>query len=344
MTLEELLIDENINISKAARILEEKKSKIIYAVRGGKLVGSISDGDIRRFVSNSVDLSNLVSSIINYNCVYAKIGADVSNLFYGNELYSIPIVNDDMEIIEVKFRDGRSLKRKNNHLCPVVMMAGGKGTRLYPYTKILPKALVPIGDIPISERIFDMFFSYNCELFLMIVNHKKEMIKAYFSNFHKYNIYTIDEEMPLGTAGGLDLIRDKIETDFFVTNCDILVDTNYSEVLSLHRRDGNAITIVAAEYTNEVPYGVINCNLKNEYVGFKEKPINSYTINTGLYVMSKIVLNYINENEILSMPELIERVHISGNRIGVYVVPESKFMDMGQLEELEKMQIKLMVR
>lgn len=347
MRLEELLIEENSTIRTAVEQLERVRCKVIYVIRKGKLIASISDGDVRRYVLHEKNASLKLEYIANYKPTillsYEKERID--EIFSQSEVYSVPIVNYNHEVVEVIFRDGRRIRKKYSLKCPVVMMAGGKGTRLYPYTKILPKALIPIGEVPIAERIIKGFSDYGCEHFFMIVNHKKNMIQAYFDSVQKnYSVTYIDEKEPLGTGGGLYLLNGRLHQDFFLINCDIIIDADYNAIYNFHLDQRNFITIVAAKYHHVVPYGVVECNNEgNTYFGISEKPEINYLISTGMYVVNNELVTLMPQNENISFPDLIEIFKKEGKRIGVYIVEESAYMDMGQLEELEKMKKKLNV-
>ena len=322
------------------------RCKVIYVVKEGKLIASISDGDVRRYVLHEGNANLPLSYIANYNPRYLirYEKERIDEIFTGTEMYSIPIVNYNHEVVEVIFRNGRRVKKKYTLSCLVVMMAGGKGTRLYPYTKILPKALIPIGEEPIAERIIKGFCDYGCKDYYLIINHKKNMIQAYFDNVQdKYTISYIEEQQPLGTGGGLYLLRGKMEQDFFLTNCDIIIDADYNEIYNYHVKEENFITVVAAKYRHVVPYGVIVCSDQYKFGKIQEKPEINYIINTGMYVVNRELVELMPQNEKISFPELIEMFKQEGKKIGVYTVEESAYMDMGQLEELEKMKKKLNV-
>lgn len=343
MLLEEILLEENATIKDAIEKLEMVRCKVVYIVHNKKLKASISDGDIRRFVLHEENIHAPVKCIANKSpkFFYESQTEEIQRFFEECEAWSAPIINFNGEIIAVAFRNGQVVKNRNIASCPVVIMAGGKGTRLYPYTKILPKALIPVGDIPISEIIINSFKSYGCEAFHMIVNHKKDMIKAYFEANKSHGVHFYEEGKMLGTGGGLYLLKGTLKEDFFFTNCDVLIDADYSTMYQVHKNHHNAITIIAAEYTNSIPYGVIDMDEEHHYKKMDEKPSKKYYINTGLYILNPKVLELIPENEEISFPEIINLAKDTKMQVGVYTVAESAYMDMGQLEELDKMQRKL---
>ena len=321
--LEEILLEDNLSIKDAVERLEKVRCKVVYIVHNNKLKGSVSDGDIRRFVLKNKKLDNSVMDIANTmpTYFYENQKEKIKQFFDGCEAYSAPIVNFNEEITAVVFRNGRVIRDKNPACCPVVIMAGGKGTRLHPYTKILPKALMPVGEIPITERIINSFQNIGFNEFYMILNHQKNMIKAYYEGCGKeYNLSFLEEIKPLGTGGGLYLIKNIIQEDFFLTNCDILIDADYSSMYHAHKKQENAITIVAARYMNKIPYGVIEIDENNQYQEMQEKPSMEYLINTGLYLLNHKVLDLIEEEENISFPEVIERAKEKKMKIGVYIV------------------------
>ena len=221
-------------------------------------------------------------------------------------------------------------------------MAGGLGTRLYPYTKILPKPLIPIGETPITEHILNTFNKYGCVEFYMILNHKRNMIKAYFDSIEKeYELNYLDEEMPLGTGGGLSLLKRNINEDFFFSNCDVLIDINYIDLYEYHKENENFITIVCAKKYNKIPYGVVKSDETNNYLGMKEKPKYEFMVNTGLYVVNNKVIDELPENKEIGFPDIIDIYKKQGKKIGVYQIKEEAFMDMGEFKEMKKMQERL---
>ena len=344
MVLQDLLLEEDSTVKQAIERLETVRCKVVYVVKGKKLLASVSDGDVRRFSLKSGNVYSSVFEIANRTPIsfYEFEKEKWQETFKMTELYSVPLVNYNDEIVGVVFRDGTRVREGEKISVPVVMVAGGKGTRLQPYTKILPKALIPVGDVPISEHILNRFYESGCTCFFMIINHKRAMIQSYFDTIEKkYSVQYIEEEKPLGTGGGLSLLKGKIEEDFFLTNCDIIIDADYAAIYNMHKKKNNFITMVLSRYTANVPYGVVEIDEKNNYRGTTEKPSFSYLINTGVYIVNPRVIKELQENTQIGFPDIIESYRKAGEKIGCYIVSESAYMDMGQLEELEKMRQKL---
>ena len=233
-------------------------------------------------------------------------------------------------------------KPRNPLNIPVVINAGGKGTRLDPFTRVLPKPLIPVGDLPIIELIMKEYQSYSCEVFHIIVNYKKELMKAYFAdNERYYNITWYDEEKPLGTGGGLGLLKGKLTDTFFFANCDVLLTTNYESMIKFHKENGNIITMICAYKNISIPYGVIEMGLHGSIEKMKEKPSISFLTNTGIYIVEPEVIDDIEEGIPVGFPDIIEMERLKGKKVSVFPVSGNDWMDMGQLPELEKMRIKL---
>lgn len=346
MELQDLLLTEEASVRQAVECLEKFRCKVVYVVKRKKLLASVSDGDVRRYALSGENLENEIACIANYSpsAVKEYEKEKCQEIFQTTEMQSIPLVNLNSEIVGVVFRNGRIIREYKKIKIPVVVMAGGKGTRLHPYTQILPKALIPIGDIPISELIMNRFYEYGCNEFFFLVNHKSAMIQSYFDNIEKnYKIQYFQEAEPLGTGGGLSLLKNRIHQDFILTNCDILIDADYPSIYDIHRKKGNFITIVLSQYQNNIPYGVVSMDEENNYQRMEEKPSFRYLINTGVYIVNQQVVEDMPEQTTLNFTDIIEMYRKQGKKIGCYVVNESAYMDMGQFEELEKMKERLNV-
>jgi NDP-sugar pyrophosphorylase family protein len=217
---------------------------------------------------------------------------------------------------------------------PTVILAGGLGTRLYPYTKILPKPLIPFGEKPIIEVIMDRFNYYGVRNFHVSVNHMANMIKAYFSDQPAdYKIGFVQEEKPLGTAGSLHLLKGAIKKDFFVTNCDILIDADYGGIMDFHKTNQNDITMVCCMKRSSIPYGIVEITKGGTLRSLKEKPEFDHLVNTGMYVVKPGMLDLVPKNKFFHFTDLIEKAKSKGHKVGIYPISENAWLDIGQIEE-----------
>ena len=345
MDVKKLFITEETTILQAMQRIDELAKRIVYITEGNYLLASLSDGDIRRWILSKGSLDAPVCKAANYHpLVVRNANEEYARKFMrAKEILSVPVVNDRNEVVNVYFED--SAARVENHQLdgvPVVIMAGGKGTRLYPYTKILPKPLIPVGDEPIIEHIMKSFHHFGCNDFHLIVNHKKNMIKAYFNESNTpYNVMYADEDQPLGTGGGLSLLKGKIDDTFILSNCDILIRDDIAAMYEYHKKHGNLITMVCSVNDFTIPYGIVDIDEHGEIIQMREKPSLSFLTNTGCYIVEPEVIAEMECNQVIGFPDIIERYKRLGKRVGVYPISENSWLDMGQLDELRKMEIAL---
>lgn len=348
--LNNYLVNENVTVVDAMQVIDRNCRGIVYATDSkGVLVGSLTDGDIRRWLIKTGDMKTEIKSIINKSpmVLYREETAKAQQLMDKHQITSMPIVSRRGKVLDIVFKSTDSQKaaqEENKSLSdvPVVIMAGGKGTRLYPYTKILPKPLIPIGDIPIMERIIDKFTDFGVSQFYATVNYKKGMIKSYFNDLSSlYKLNYVEETEPLGTAGSIRLIKEDFDKPIIVTNCDILINADYEDIYRYHKESGNAMTIVSALKNIVVPYGVINSTENGAVVSMDEKPKLSYFVNTGMYVLNPEIIKEIPENTFFHMTHLSEKLLQTGKPVGMYPISEDSFLDMGEFEEMSRMEEKL---
>jgi len=216
-------------------------------------------------------------------------------------------------------------------------MAGGKGTRLDPFTRILPKPLIPINGEPIIKIIMDKFNEYQTKKFYVSINHQSRMIKAYFGdNNSEYDINYLEELEPLGTAGSLRYLVGKVSGPLIVTNCDIIIESDYNEMLAYHKENNNDITAVGAYRQYIIPYGVCEIENGGNLRKITEKPEYSFIVFTGFCILQGEILKHIPENKAYYMTDLMEKVRSEGGKVGVYPVSEDSWVDIGQWEEYKK--------
>lgn len=341
--IQKFIAQDTLTISEAMQKIDLNQNGILFLVNhNGILTGCVTDGDVRRFLLAGGKMDEPALYAANQSPKFAKSEDEAKILYHKKNYIVIPIISNDGVIRAVYTGEGIKQKKKAVLNIPVVINAGGKGTRLDPFTRILPKPLIPVGDLPIIEHIIKEYQGYYCEAFHIIVNYKRELLKAYFAeNEEHYNITWYDEEKPLGTGGGLSLLKGKLNTTFFFTNCDNLLKANYERILQFHRECHNVITVVCAYKNFSIPYGVVEMGINGKITGMKEKPLMSFLTNTGIYLVEPEVLSDIENNTFIGFPDIVEEQRKKGKNVAVFPVSENEWMDMGQLSELEKMRGKL---
>lgn len=339
-----------LNIVEAMEKIDANAHGILFVIdQKEKLLGTITDGDIRRWIIKTGKLDAPISEFMNQNpkIIYRKEVKQAQEFMKKMQVKALPVLDSKGKIVDIVLEDEKTemmagTDAKTLAQVPVVIMAGGKGTRLYPYTKILPKPLIPIGDIPIMERIIDRFLDYGVSEFYATVNYRKNMIKSYFSDLAAdYSIQYVEEDKPLGTAGSLCLIGNSFKRPFIVTNCDILIHADYADIYQYHAESGNALTIVSALKNIVVPYGVIHSKENGTITAMEEKPKLSYFVNTGMYVLNPELLEKIPKDTFFHMTDLADELLKEGKQVGMYPISEDSFLDMGEFEEMRRMEKKL---
>lgn len=330
-------------ISEAMQRIDRNSKGILFLEdERGILAGCVTDGDIRRFLLAGGKMSDNIMGAANGRPKSAHALAEAKRMYHEKNYVAIPIIDWEGKITGI-YTGGEEGSRERAALnIPVVINAGGRGTRLDPFTRVLPKPLIPVGDLPIIEHIMKEYQSYECKEFHIIVNYKRELMKAYFAdNENHYRITWYDEMTPLGTGGGLSLLRGKLKDTFFFANCDALLTANYESMLKFHRENGNAVTMICAYKNINIPYGVVEMGINGTIKDMREKPLMSFLTNTGIYIVEPEVIEGIEDNVPVGFPDIVERERQKGKRTAVFPVSEKEWMDMGQLPELEKMRTRL---
>ena len=334
----------SISISDAMQKINKNSAGILFLVSDdNRLKACITDGDIRRWLLAGGGLSEPAQNAANKYPKCARSVEEARTLYHKRNFIAIPIIDDSGLLLDVYTGFNGENKKSHNPLhVPVVINAGGKGTRLDPFTRVLPKPLIPVGEYPIIELIMREYQKYACDDFHIIVNYKKDLLKAYFvDNERQYKIHWYDENQPLGTGGGLSLLKGKLDSTFFFINCDALLKADYGDMLAFHKEQGNAITMICAYKNFEIPYGVIEMGVNGKIEDMREKPVMSFLTNTGCYIVEPEVLGEMLEGESIGFPDVVVRQKEKGRKVAAYPISENDWMDMGQLPELEKMRIKL---
>lgn len=343
--IQERAIQSTMTVIQSLKRMDEKKVKMLFVYDNEKFLSILTIGDIQRAIINSIDLNNDVTTILDLKKQFAspsETRETVREKMLKLRAECMPVVNDEGELVDVyfwneMFKHSVPQHREKMEL-PVVIMAGGKGTRLKPITNVIPKPLIPVGDKTILEEIMDQFESIGSKKFYMSVNYKADMMEYYLSQLdHKYDIEFFMEDKPLGTIGSVALLKGKITTPFFVSNCDILIDQDYRDVYEYHQNNHNDITIVTAVKSICIPYGVIETGEDGLMTGLKEKPEQTYMINTGVYILNPELIDEIPEGEFFHITHLMEKVKARGGRVGCFPVSENAWRDMGEWPEYLKM-------
>lgn len=343
--IRKVCIESQSSILSALKQMDAVKHRLLIVTDDGRFRSMLSIGDIQRAIIRGMAMEKPIIGILRDKTNVASIHdsrEEVEKYVKERKTEFMPIVDDNDNIVEVLFWDelfGTDvIHRSAEFNLPVIIMAGGKGTRLRPLTNVLPKPLIPIGEQTMLEDIMDRFVECGCHDFFVSVNYKAEIIKRYLDNLGKpqYHISYFQEDKPLGTAGSLHLLKDKITDTFFVSNCDIIIEEDYGEILKYHRENHNEITVVAAIKNLAIPYGTLETKEEGLLSDIKEKPEYIFKINTGMYILEPHLINEIPQDEFYHITFLIEKLMKEGRRVGVYPINEGSWIDVGNWDEYLK--------
>ncbi len=332
------LIPESATIKDAISNLDETGFQIVLVVSSQRiLLGAVTDGDVRRGLLRGFSLNTSIESIINRDplVVPPEIPHDaISWLFKTNKVTQIPIVNAEREVVGLHLMN--KLAEKNNSDHPMIIMAGGLGTRLKPRTEYCPKPLLPVGGKPILEHIIERARNAGFTRFLLAIRYLGHMIEDYFGDGRLWDVEIdyLREDIPLGTAGALSLMAQRPEKAFLVSNGDILTDICYDELLDFHLRHKAAATMAIRSYQWQHPFGVVQTK-GVDIIDIEEKPLVSTHVNAGVYVLEPHVLDLLNKTETCDMTVLFERIRQRGLRTVAYPIHES-WLDVGCIESFEE--------
>ena len=336
--LEDIIVRESTSILEALKIIDESSKQIAIIVDNEKkLLGTISDGDIRRAILKNISLNDPIKNIYSKNPIVANINnskEEILNICRSKKIHQIPIIDEKGNLIGLEILD--ELISKEIKLNKVVLMVGGLGTRLRPLTKNIPKPMLKVGDKPILQTIVEKFSHYGYKNIVMCVNYKLNIIQDYFGDGSKFgvNIDYILEDKRMGTAGGLGLIDEKPTEPFFVMNADLLTNVNFDHLYDFHVTNNSVATMCVQYYDFKVPYGVVNVE-NTKILSIKEKPTQKYFVNAGIYMLSPDCLKYIPHNQFYDMPTLFEKL-ISENENVISFPLREYWLDIGHIDEYEK--------
>ena len=336
--IQNIKLTVNATIKEALQIIDGGAMQIALVVdENDKLLGTLTDGDIRRGFLKGLDLNSSIESIIFKTPTIAKISdtkEEILKLALSKKLHQIPVVDDDGKILGIQ--EIEELVKPKEKTNKVVLMVGGLGTRLRPLTENTPKPMLKVGNKPILQTIVEKFAEYGYTNIVMCVNYKSQIIQEYFGDGSDFgvNIEYILEEQRMGTAGALSLLKEKPTEPFFVMNGDLLTNVNFEHLHDFHIANDSIGTMCVREYDFQVPYGVVNIDESN-ILSIEEKPTHKFFVSAGIYMLSPNVLEYIPENEFYDMPTLFEKI-ISEKQNAISFPLREYWLDIGRMEEYKK--------
>ena len=336
--IQKLKLKINSTIKEALQIIDLGAVKFAIVVDNeDKLIGTLSDGDIRRAVLDGKVLENTIENIYCKEPTIANVNAskeEIINICTSKKLYQIPIVDDFGKVVSVDILD--ELLKPTAYPNKVVLMVGGLGTRLRPLTENTPKPMLHVGGKPILQTIVEKFASYGFVHIVMCVNYKSHVIQDYFGDGSKFgvNIEYIFEEQRMGTAGALTLLSEQPNEAFFVMNGDLLTNVNFEHLLDYHMDNDSMATMCVREYDFQVPYGVVNID-DGQITSIEEKPIHNFFVSAGIYMLDPKCIDLMPQDEFYDMPTLFER--LIGMKENTISFPLREYwLDIGRIEEYEK--------
>lgn len=337
MSVSDFEIREHQSIKEALSIIERSTHKIAIVVNEDKkIIGSVTDGDIRRGLISGVALTQEISAIMNSHPTIAIVGEDIKPYIAAlkaNIYGQVIVANIDGTLSDIISLN--DLLKTEQESGIAVIMAGGKGKRLRPITESIPKPMVEVGGKPILEHLVKQLANQGFKKIILTVNYKKEIIQNYFKDGAEFgvSIEYVEEEEPLGTAGSLSLLPKWVDKAFVLLNADLVTSANFFALKHYHESTENLLTVCVRDYQHQVPFGVVEVDKDNHITNIMEKPVYQALASTGIYALSPSVLQYIPYNQYLDMPDLISLLREKG-KVGVFSIYEA-WSDVGRLEDLE---------
>lgn len=330
------LLPAHATIEQAIRNLDQVAIKIVLVVNvAGELEGTVSDGDIRRGLLKGLDLTSPITNVIHRNplVVPPEMGRElVKQLMVANKIQQIPAVDEHNQVVGLHLWDEIATTPVRSNL--MVIMAGGMGTRMRPYTENCPKPLLIVAGKPMLEHIIDRAKLEGFNHFVLAIHYLGQMIETHFGNGERLGVRIdyLREKSPLGTAGALGLLNPRPDAPFVVTNGDVITDIRYGELLDFHIRHGAAATMAVRMHEWQHPFGVVHTQ-GVEIVGFEEKPVARSHINAGVYALDPDALSVLSVNANCDMPTLFERLQAKAKRTVAYPMHEP-WLDVGRPDDL----------
>ena len=349
--MKELVIDQQASIKESLVKLEKNKEKCLLVVsKNGVFIGTLNDGDIRRAIIKGANVDAKIKNYVHKKPFYlvpddlrTKKGSELARLVKSKKsqhIDVIPVLNKKKKIIDLVTADKLSTNVYNNkslNKVPLIIMAGGKGTRLKPFTDIFPKPLMPVNNLPAIEHIINYFEKSGVKRIYLTLNYKKKLIKSYFEDNKLHKLKYVEEKKALGTAGSIGLFKNKIKSNFFVCNCDTITKINLVKFYEYHLRGKFDITLTVATKKHGFPYGSCKLDKKGNFTKIIEKPFTNHLVNIGLYLIKPNIINMVSGKTISNMDELLTKAKKRRKKIGVFPVNDDSWIDVGEWSEYNKL-------
>ena len=335
--LKALTVSPTASLREAIEAIDRSGRQIALVVDAeGKLVATVTDGDVRRGILRGVDLDGPVDQVMHLSPTTITEGApdaETRRLIRERKLHHVPVLDEAGRLVDLATVEDLFGVTPND--TRVVLMAGGLGTRLRPLTETVPKPMLPVGGKPILEQIIGLFADQGFWHISISVNYRADMVREHFGTGEGLGVKIdyIEEEQRMGTAGALSLLPEKPDAPFIVMNGDVLVALEFPDLLAYHRDKAATGTLVVREYEQQVPYGVVRSQ-DGLMTGIEEKPVERYYVNAGIYVLSPEALDRLTPGEPLDMPDLLSALTADGKNVGVYPLRDY-WRDIGRLADLE---------
>lgn len=336
--IEKIKLTIDSTIKEALQIIDLGAVKFAIVVdNDDRLIGTLTDGDIRRAILEGKTLDDNIETVYFKNPTVASFSntkEEIINLCTSKKIYQIPVIDNEGMVVSIDLLD--ELLRPKIHSNKVVLMVGGLGTRLRPLTETTPKPMLHVGGKPILQTIIEKFVSYGFVNIVMCVGYKSNIIQDFFEEGSKFgaNIEYVAENKRMGTAGALSLLNAKPNEPFFVMNGDLLTNVNFEHLLEFHLANNSIATMCVREYDFQVPYGVVNVE-HGKILSIEEKPVQKFFVSAGIYMLNPDCIDIIPENEFYDMPTLFEKL-ISMNENTISFPLREYWLDIGRIDEYEK--------
>lgn len=333
-----IILEPTSSLKRALEIIDTGAMRIALVVdENQRLLGTLSDGDIRRALLTGLNLDSSIGDVYCKTPITCGINDSkekILQLAAAHRLYQIPVVDTEGRVVGVSEVD--ELLRPERHTNKVILMAGGLGTRLRPLTDNMPKPMLRVGNKPILETIIENFSKYGYTDIILSVSYKSHLIEEYFGDGAAFgvNIQYVHENKRMGTAGALSLMRDQLTEPFFVMNGDLLTNVNFEHMYEYFQSNNAAASMAVREYDFQVPYGVVNVE-HGKIVSIDEKPTHKFFVSAGIYLLSPKVLPLVPDDEFFDMPTLFEKL-ISMNESAVSFPIREYWLDIGRMSDFER--------